>query len=148
MKGRNSLTDIYIFVIDLIIEKMHIDHIAIWTCNLEAEKDFFLKYFECKVNEKYVNPEKQFSSYFITFAGGARIELMNRADITTGRAGETAGISHFAVNVGSREKVDMLTDEFERDEHVVIHKPRVTGDGYYESAVLDPENNVIEIMSR
>ena len=95
--------------------KMHIDHIAIWTKDLENEKDFFLKYFECTANEKYVNPVKQFSSYFITFEGGARIELMTRADITTDRAGETLGIAHLAINVGSREKVNSLTERIERD---------------------------------
>jgi lactoylglutathione lyase len=127
---------------------MHIDHIAIWTDNLENEKSFFLKYFECSVNKKYVNPQKLFSSYFITFEGGGRIELMKRTDITEVRAGETLGITHFAVDAGSREKVDMMTEILENDGHKVLSKPRVTGDGYYESVVLDPEKNVIEIMSK
>jgi lactoylglutathione lyase len=127
---------------------MHIDHIAIWTDDLEKEKNFFLKYFECSVNEKYVNPSKQFSSYFITFEGGARIELMNRSEMTKERRGETMGIAHFAVDAGSRAKVDMMTAIFENDGHRVVSGPRVTGDGYYESVVLDPENNLIEIMSK
>jgi lactoylglutathione lyase len=127
---------------------MHIDHIAVWTGNIEIEKNFFLKYFECTVNEKYFNPGKQFSSYFITFAGGARIELMSRADIISRRAGETLGTAHIALNAGSREKVDRLTKIIERDGYMVISKPRVTGDGYYESAILDPENNIIEIISK
>ena len=126
---------------------MHIDHIAIWTKNLENEKNFFLKYFDCTVNEKYVNRGKQFASYFITFKGGARIELMSRADIGTEREGKVLGIAHIAVNVGSREKVDKLTKLFERDGHVVVSRPRTTGDGYYESVILDPEKNTIEIMS-
>jgi lactoylglutathione lyase len=127
---------------------MHIDHIAIWTENIENEKNFFLKYFECSVKEKYINPRKQFSSYFITFEGGARIELMKRTDITEGRAGETLGIAHFAVDAGSREKVNRMTEILENDGHKVLIKPRVTGDGYYESVILDPEKNVIEIMSK
>ena len=126
---------------------MKIDHIAIWTKDLENEKDFFLKYFECTANEKYVNPAKQFSSYFITFAGGSGIELMSRADITAERAGETLGIAHIAINAGTREKVDKLTEIFESDGIIVVSKPRITGDGYYESVILDPEGNVIEIMS-
>jgi lactoylglutathione lyase len=142
------ITDVFIFVTGLIIENMHIDHIAVWTGNIEIEKDFFLKYFECTVNEKYVNSRKQFSSYFITFAGGARIELMSRADIIAGRAGETLGIAHIALNAGSRARVDRLTETIERDGYIVVSKPRVTGDGYYESTVLDPENNIIEIMCR
>jgi lactoylglutathione lyase len=127
---------------------MFIDHIAIWTENLENEKDFFLKYFECKANEKYINPVKQFSSYFINFNNGARIELMQRADISNGRAEDTLGIAHIALNVGSREKVEYLTEIFEKDGVTVVSKPRVTGDGYYESVILDPENNVIELMCR
>jgi lactoylglutathione lyase len=142
------LIDIFIFVASLITEKMHIDHIAVWTGNIEIEKNFFLKYFECTVNEKYVNPVKQFSSYFITFAGGSRIELMNRADITAGRVGETLGIAHIALNAGSRENVDRLTETIEQDGYIVVSNPRATGDGYYESTVLDPENNIIEILSK
>jgi lactoylglutathione lyase len=127
---------------------MHIDHVAIWTYNLENEKNFFLKYFKCTVNEKYINPRNQFSSYFITFEGGPRIELMSRPDITNESSGETLGIAHFAVDAGSREKVDIMTAVFVNDGHRVVSGPRVTGDGYYETVVLDPENNIIEIISR
>jgi lactoylglutathione lyase len=141
------LTDIFIFVTSFITEKMYIDHVAVWTRNIEIEKDFFLKYFECTVNEKYFNPRKQFSSYFITFSGGARIELMDKADITAGREGETFGIAHIALNARTREEVDRLTEMIEQDGYRVVSKPRVTGDGYYEGTVLDPENNIIEIMS-
>lgn len=127
---------------------MHIDHIAIWTGDLDKEKDFFIKYFECSANEKYVNPLTQFSSYFITFAGGARIELMKRTDVDTARTGDTLGAAHFAIDAESREKVDTLSEILENDGYRVIGKPRITGDGYYECVVLDPENNVIEIISR
>ena len=126
---------------------MRIDHIAIWTDDLEKEKNFFIKYFECSVNEKYVNSGKQFSSYFITFEGGARIELMNRPDIKIKRRGEAVGLAHFAIDAGSREKVEMMTEIFEIDGYTVVSGPRVTGDGYYESVVLDPEGNIIEIIS-
>jgi len=127
---------------------MHIDHLAIWTADLEKEKEFFIKYFDCSVSEKYVNPKKMFSSYFISFAGGARIELMKRDDITGERGGETFGIAHFALDAGSRERVDMLTSVLENDGQRIVSMPRITGDGYYESVVLDPEGNVIELMSK
>jgi len=127
---------------------MHIDHIAIWTDDLEKEKNFFLKYFDCSVNDKYVNPVKRFSSYFITFEGGARIELMNRPDIGIERRGEAIGLAHFAIDAGSREKVEKMTEIFENDRHRVVSGPRVTGDGYYESVVLDPEGNIIELISK
>ena len=126
---------------------MFIDHIAVWTDNLENEKDFFLRYFNCRANEKYINPVKQFSSYFITFDTGARIELMERADIREVRSGDTLGPAHIAINVGSREKVDEMTAKFESDGLTIVSKPRITGDGYYESVILDPENNVIELLT-
>ena len=127
---------------------MHIDHLAIWTADLEKEKDFYIKYFDCSVNEKYVNPKKKFSSYFISFPGGARIELMKRDDITGERGVETLGIAHFALDTGSRERVDKLTAAMENEGHLIISRPRITGDGYYESVVLDPEGNVIELISK
>lgn len=127
---------------------MDIDHVAIWTDNIEIEKDFFLKYFECTANKMYTNPGKKFSSYFITFQEGTRIELMNRADINLRKAGETFGLAHIAVDVGSREKVDRLTQILVKDGHTVVSRPRVTGDGYYEGVVLDPENNIIELLSK
>lgn len=126
---------------------MHIDHIAIWIYDLEKEKDFFLKYFDCTVNEKYVNPEKKFASYFISFSNGSRIELMNREEIAGKLDGETLGLAHIAVNAGSRGKVRQLTENLDNDGFIVVSRPRITGDGYYESAVLDPENNIIEIVS-
>lgn len=127
---------------------MQIDHIAIWTTDLEKEKDFFMKYFDCSVNEKYINPKKQFSSYFLNFNGGARIELMKRDDIIAERGGETLGISHFALDTGSRDDVDRLTAILENDGHRIVSRPRITGDGYYESVVLDPEGNIIELISK
>lgn len=131
-----------------ITERMHIDHIAIWTADLEMEKNFFIQYFDCSVNEKYVNPKKQFSSYFVAFASGARIELMKRDDIITERGGENLGITHFALDTGSRDKVDEITATLENDGHRIVSGPRITGDGYYESVVLDPEGNVIELISK
>jgi lactoylglutathione lyase len=148
MKDWKSLTYIFIFVVFLRIDKMHIDHIAIWTDNLESEKNFFLKYFDCSAKEIYINPRNQFSSYFLTFSGGARLELMKRTDVIERRGEATLGLAHFAVDTGSREEVDRITEILEKDGQKVISKPRVTGDGYYESVVLDPENNVIEIMSK
>lgn len=126
---------------------MHIDHIAIWTINLEEEKEFFLKYFDCTVNEKYINAEKQFASYFITFSGGARIELMKGPGLFRTECGLTPGLAHFAIGVGERKDVDDLTFRIEKDGHKVVGLPRITGDGYYESVILDPEGNRIELLA-
>jgi lactoylglutathione lyase len=72
---------------------MQLTHIAIWTNELERSKDFYVKYFGGKSNEKYVNPKKGFASYFVTFEGGASLEIMQR----TRKTGDISvlHISHF-----------------------------------------------------
>lgn len=125
----------------------NIDHVGIWTNDLEKVKEFYVKYFGCSVNEKYVNQTKQFESYFLSFQNGARIELMRRAGKMEPRSDHSAGLAHISICVGSREEVDNLTARLEMDGVFIESRPRVTGDGYYESSVLDPENNRIEIIA-
>ncbi|WP_421802690.1 VOC family protein [Flagellimonas sp.] len=126
---------------------MKIEHIAIWTSDLEKMKDFYLHFFELESNEKYYNPKKEFSSYFLSFEEGARIELMHRPDISEFMDNMDAqlGLTHFAISVGSKEKVDALTETIRKNGFKVIGEPRTTGDGYYESVIADPEGNLIEI---
>ncbi|MCL6457681.1 MAG: glyoxalase/bleomycin resistance/extradiol dioxygenase family protein, partial [Gorillibacterium sp.] len=57
---------------------MRIDHIAMWTNNLENMKQFYIKYFQAAANDKYTNEVKQFTSYFLKFDSGTRLELMSR----------------------------------------------------------------------
>ncbi|MDF0717398.1 VOC family protein [Muricauda sp. 334s03] len=126
---------------------MKIEHIAIWTSDLEKMRAFYLRFFELESNEKYYNPKKQFSSYFLSFKNGARIELMHRPDISefiTNRDTKL-GLAHFAISVGSKQKVDALTESIRKNGFTVIGEPRTTGDGYYESVIADPEGNWIEI---
>lgn len=127
---------------------MRIEHIAIWVRDLEKMKAFYVQYFNTKVNDLYYNPKKNFSSYFLSFEDGARLEIMQRPDIPESKndvAQQNLGFSHFAISVGSIEKVNILTEELRKDGYTIYSEPRTTGDGYYESAVLDPENNLIEI---
>lgn len=125
---------------------MHIDHIAIWTSQLETQKAFYETYFAVRGGQKYANPNTGFESYFLTFPGGARLELMQRPDVTAARSATTQiGYAHIAIAVGSRESVDALTERIRLDGYRVIGQPRLTGDGYYESVVLDPDGNSIEI---
>ncbi|AQX84708.1 VOC family protein [Elizabethkingia bruuniana] len=128
---------------------MKIEHIALWVEDLETIRSFYEKYFSAVSNEKYINPVKQFQSYFLSFPhGDCRIELMQRPDIiksTHDYEKQTMGIIHFAISLGSREKVDKLTQQLEADGYAIAGFPRLTGDGYYESVVLDPEKNIIEI---
>jgi len=127
---------------------MRIEHIAIWVNDLEGVKDFYVKYFGMACNDKYVNAKKQFESYFLSPGdGSARIEIMRRAGITSNNIAlnSVTGLAHFAVSVGGRDAVDALTERLRADGVVIAGEPRVTGDGYYESVVLDPEGNQIEI---
>ncbi|MGB0840328.1 MAG: VOC family protein [Chitinophagales bacterium] len=128
--------------------RMKIDHIAIWVQNLEVMKTFYETYFQAKTGEKYHNPTKNFTSYFLSFENGCRLKLMHKAEIPTNKndlALQYIGIIHFAISVGSKNKVDNLTDSLRQAGYNVVSEPRTTGDGYYESVVLDPESNRIEI---
>lgn len=127
---------------------MRIEHIAIYCKDLEAMRNFYENYFDGKSNEKYVNAKKGFESFFISFADGARLELMRMVGIPDSKNNiyeQFTGLIHFAVSVGSKEKVDELTEKFRNDGIEIIGEPRWTGDGYYESVILDIEGNRIEI---
>lgn len=127
---------------------MQISHFALWVNDLERVKSFYERYFGAQANAKYVNERKQFQSYFLTFAGGPSLELMQRPDIRPldrAPGQEFLGYAHLAVAVGSTTAVDGLTARLVADGYRHIDGPRWTGDGYYESAIVDPEGNRIEI---
>lgn len=127
---------------------MKIEHIAIWVKDLGIMKAFYEKYFHGLAGDKYHNPQKNFTSYFLQFDEGCRLELMSKPDVPDNINDiikEYTGLIHFAISVGSKETVDQLTNQLRADGYQIIGEPRTTGDGYYESVVLDPENNRIEI---
>ena len=126
---------------------MKIEHIAIWAEDIDLLRGFYCKYFNMESGCKYVNSAKKFTSYFLSFGGGKpRIELMNVPDMgSSSNSGNLKGLAHFAISVGSREMVDGLTAQLRADGYKILGEPRVTGDGYYESAVADPEGNYVEI---
>lgn len=126
---------------------MKIEHLAIWVADLELMRNFYECYFGLASGEKYYNTTKDFTSYFLSFNDGARLELMHRPTIQDNnrRPQEYMGITHFAISVGSKEKVDALTERLRIDGYIIVGAPRTTGDGYYESVILDPEENRIEI---
>lgn len=129
---------------------MKIEHIAFWVNDLEKIKSFYEKYFGAVSNEKYHNPRKGFQSYFLSFDNGCRLEIMNRPDIQEREGSyesQKLGIIHLAFSTGSREKVNELTEVLRKDGYKIVGEPRTTGDGYYESVILDPENNIIEITN-
>jgi len=127
---------------------MKIEHLAIWVKDLEQMRQFYENYFGVKAGDKYHNPTKKFTSYFLSFEEGCRLELMHKPDIPDNLNDikrQYLGIIHFAISVGSKEKVNALTETLRTAGFTIAGEPRTTGDGYYESVVLDPEMNYIEI---
>ncbi|GJM42013.1 MAG: glyoxalase [Ardenticatenaceae bacterium] len=125
---------------------MKIEHIAIWTQQLEALRTFYEKFFNGRSSPRYTNPKTKFTSYFLTFERGARLELMQRPDISGAVSPtEQMGLAHFAVSLGSETAVDTLTKQLHEEGFHIASQPRTTGDGYYESVVFDPDGNRIEL---
>lgn len=125
---------------------MKIEHIAMYVNDLEAAKDFFITYLHGTANNMYHNPQNGFRSYFISFDDGARLEVMNRPELSDiDKDMYRMGVIHIAFNVGSTEKVDELTTILKDAGYQVISAPRTTGDGYYESCIIAVEGNQIEI---
>ncbi|WP_106497271.1 VOC family protein [Lentibacillus sp. Marseille-P4043] len=124
---------------------MKIEHVAIWVNDLEIMREFYQTYFNCKSNNKYHNAEKKFESYFLSFDSGTRLEIMRKFGIDKKKQEDMIGWTHIAISLGSRESVNDLTARLKNDGYRLISGPRVTGDGYYESVIEDPEGNHVEL---
>ena len=125
---------------------MRIEHAAMYVNNIDAEKEFFTRYFSASAGEMYSNKNTGFCSYFLGFDGGARLELMTAPGLQDmDKPPFRTGFAHLAFSAGSHGEVDALTERLRADGYAVVSGPRVTGDGYYESCVLDAEGNRIEI---
>ena len=127
---------------------MKIGHVAIWARDIERLRRFYETYFGARAGAKYANRSKGFESYFLTFSSGPRLEIMTMDSVcvSSGEPGSSfLGLAHFAISVGTSEEVDRLTAQLKDDGYTVLDGPRTTGDGFYESVVLDPEGNRIEL---
>ncbi|MBQ8965328.1 VOC family protein [Ruminococcus sp.] len=125
---------------------MKIEHIAMYVNDIEQVRDFFVKYLDGKSNDGYHNPRTDFRSYFISFDTGARLEIMNKPDLVDEEKSlNRTGFIHIAFSVGSKERVNELTQLLQDDGYSIVSGPRTTGDGYYESCVVAVEGNQIEI---
>ena len=125
---------------------MRIEHVAMYVNDLEAARDFFVTLLGGRANQGYRNPDTGFRSYFISFDGGARLEIMTRPELTDdGKRPERTGYAHIAFSVGSRDRVDEMTRRLREAGCEVVSGPRTTGDGYYESCIAAVEGNRIEI---
>ena len=127
---------------------MYIEHVAMYVTDLEAAKNFFVKYFQAIANSGYHNKITDFRSYFLCFDNGARLEIINKPQMEDAEKALTrTGYVHIAFRLGSKEAVDNMTERMKQDGYSVISGPRTTGDGYYESCIIGIEGNQIEITA-
>ncbi len=129
---------------------MILEHVAIWTYQLDVLKLYYEEYFGAKANDKYINTQKQFESYFLTFDSGARLELMTKPGIPQNLNDtidqQFTGIIHLAFGAASVEDVDTKAAALKAGGYRILSGPRYTGDGYYEFETLDPDNNRLEVV--
>jgi len=126
---------------------MKINHMALYVNDLERMKIFYEEYFDAKSNKMYHNQKTGLKTYFLEFNDGCRLEIMTKDKLNNNkRELNDIGYIHIAFSVGTKDKVNELTKRLEKDGYKIISQPRITGDGYYESCIIDPENNQIEII--
>ena len=126
---------------------MFISHVALYVDDLERARRFYKEYFDGVAGDRYHNPRTDLQSYFLTFDGGARLEIMTRPGLGTGSEQTSRGWNHVALSVGTAARVDELTQRLAEAGHPPLSGPRTTGDGYYESVVCDTEGNLVEITT-
>ena len=127
---------------------MQLAHIALYVQDLEGMKDFYVQHFGATANAKYHNPKTGLQPYFLSFSSGSRLELMTRPCLTPRQQNSPAlGYNHIAFALGSRERVDALAQELAQAGWRIRNGPRVTGDGYYEVSLADPEGTLLELVA-
>jgi len=126
---------------------VRLEHVGIWVADIDRVASFYASYLGARIGELYRNPGKGFESRFLTFGGGARIELMTRQDVTGRAAREQLGLAHVALSIGDEAAVNALAARLQADGVALDSGPRRTGDGYYECVVKDPEGNRVEITA-
>ncbi len=126
---------------------MRVNHIAINCMDLEQTKQFFTKYFNAQIVAEYRNPKTGLHSWMLLFpAGSTKLELMEWPDtLPIEYQKHRQGVTHLSMSVGSVDAVNALTQRLESDGYQRLSGPRLTGDGYYESCILGPENLEMEI---
>ena len=110
-------------------------------------REFYIRYFNGTSNENISIRKKGFESYFIYFDDGAALELMSRTDVQNAPIEENKlGLTHFALSFPSKEDVLRTTEQLRSDGYTIAGEPRTSGDGYFESVILDPDGNRVECV--
>jgi lactoylglutathione lyase len=125
-----------------------IEHIALWTEDIDRLAGFYAEYFGAGIGPLYVNAAKGYESRFLTFESGARLELMKTSRLRPIRhepGAQRMGLTHLAIALGEERRVEQLTGVLRQAGFAVLDGPRRTGDGYYESVVVDPDGNRLEL---
>lgn len=130
---------------------MILEHVAIWSKDIEKLKTYYCSYFGAVSNDMYPNASKNFKSYFLSFETGARLEIMQKPEIP-GNLNDTIvaqhiGIIHLAFGVNTMQEVNDKATELQNDGFTILSGPRKTGDGYYEFETLDLDNNRLEVTT-
>ncbi len=128
---------------------MKIEHVALWTHDIDQSRAFYQAYFEAEASERYESARvRGFASYFLTFPGGeTRLELMQLPQLSPMALPPALGYAHLASSVGSREQVDALVARARAAGVTIRSEARMTGDGYYEAVIEDPDGNPVEVTA-
>ena len=130
------------------MDATRIEHVAIWVRDLEGMCQFYVAMLGAKDGTPYQNPHTGFRSIFLSFGDGARVELMSQSGQIPDKSQPSGfGYAHLAPRLGTTAAVDGTVARLESQGVVILSQPRVTGDGYYEAVLADPEGNRIELMA-
>ena len=129
-----------------------IAHVALWTPSpesLERLRAFYETWLGARAGARYESARRAgFASYFLTLpGGGARLELMTAPGLPPRAAEEEVGWAHLAVSLGTRDAVEAFVERARAEGIAIVSGPRLTGDGYYEAVVRDPDGNLVEVTA-
>jgi lactoylglutathione lyase len=132
-------------------QAIRIEHLGVWTHDLERMRRFYVDLLGCTSGPLYENAETGFRSCFVSFAEGARIELMTAPGViapsSAQSVGHGVGYAHLALELPDQAAVREVAAALAAAGTAVTSAPRTTGDGYYEAVVLDPDGNSIELLA-
>lgn len=130
---------------------VRLEHVGLWTQDLDQMLGFYVGLLGGHAGPLYVNSSTGFRSCFVAFGEGARVELMTRpgsgsvSHLRTGH--DDGGYAHIALALPTQGDVRRVTARLQTAGISLASAPRLTGDGYYESVVLDPEGNRVELVA-